>query len=148
LKNIDELYTTADHNGETLYFIDALLAIPYTGIVVDKSDNIVEWMFETVNGKQEGLEKTYFPNGKLKQIAEYKNNLQYGVSKEYDQEGNMTSASIVWNNGYIKTLVINEGQVVSVDEKHFADNTKIPDRISYLLELSQKELINYQFDNR
>ena len=49
-----------------------------------KTKKNINWEFEVVDGKQNGIEKVYYSNGNLEQISEYKSNLQFGVSKEYD----------------------------------------------------------------
>lgn len=85
MKNIEELYTKGNsHTGETIYYLDKELVQPYKGIVIDEDQTNINWKFEVVDGKQNGIEKVYYSNGNLEQISEYKSNLQFGVSKEYD----------------------------------------------------------------
>ncbi len=45
---------------------------------------------EFTNGKIEGLVEIFYPNGKIMERSNYKNNIRDGVSKWYDQEGNLS----------------------------------------------------------
>jgi len=83
----------------------------------------------------------------LEQISEYKNNLKFGLSKEYDEDGNLTSVAVVWNNGYLKTIYIVNNKIaeIEIDEKRIS-NLSLPDRIKYLLLLNNEDLICYKFE--
>lgn len=147
-KNIKELYTKGDiDTSETIYYLDKDLIYSYSGLVIDEDQGVVNWEFKVVDGKQNGIEKVFYSNGNLEQISEYKNNLQFGLSKEYDEDGNLTSVAVVWNNGYLKTIYIVNNKIaeIEIDEKRIS-NLSLPDRIKYLLLLNNEDLICYKFE--
>ncbi|WP_295811868.1 hypothetical protein [uncultured Apibacter sp.] len=147
-KNIKELYTKGDiDTSETIYYLDKYLIYSYSGLVIDEDQGVVNWEFKVVDGKQNGMEKVFYSNGNLEQISEYKNNLQFGLSKEYDEDGNLTSVAVVWNNGYLKTIYIVNNKIaeIEIDEKRIS-NLSLPDRIKYLLLLNNEDLICYKFE--
>ncbi len=147
-KNIKELYTKGDiDTSETIYYLDKYLIYSYSGLVIDEDQGVVNWEFKVVDGKQNGIEKVFYSNGNLEQISEYKNNLQFGLSKEYDEDGNLTSVAVVWNNGYLKTIYIVNNKIaeIEIDEKRIS-NLSLPDRIKYLLLLNNEDLICYKFE--
>lgn len=145
-KNIEELYTKGDsHTGESIYCIDKECTQPYTGWVIEIFQGKLSWEFQTIDGKQNGLEKIY-EDGRLIQVDEYKDNLQFGVSKEYDKDGNVTSVSIVLNNLYIKTIELKGNQIINIDtDKKYENVSEVYRHIHKLVNLSNEDLINYQF---
>ena len=65
-KYFEELYLKGDPiSGESDYYIDKNLTIPYDGTVIDKDGDIIIWKFEVRNGKRTGLEYIYYSNGKI-----------------------------------------------------------------------------------
>ena len=44
-------------------------------------------------------------NGKIEQINECRGNVTFGVSKEFEEKGNLRSVNIVWNNDYLKISI-------------------------------------------
>ena len=140
-KYFEELYSKGDHiSGESDSYIDKNLTIPYDGTVINKDGDIIIWKFEVRNGKRTGLEYIYYSNGKIEQINECRGNLTFGVSKEFDQNGNLRSVSIVWNNGYLRTIHINNNKIEKIDNYKPTIN-RLPEKISYLFTLSNEELI-------
>lgn len=147
-KYIEELYTKGDSlTGESLYYLDSNFSQPYNGWAIEMFKGEINWEFEIKNGKQNGIEKVY-ENGHLIQVDEYKDNLQYGVSKEYDKNGNLTSVSVVWNNDHIKTIYLKNNQIDEVIlYREFNIQKTLPEYINKLCQLSEEELINYKFDS-
>ena len=52
------------------------------------------------NGKQEGVTKIYYDNGKVMEEGLYKDGVRDGVSKWYDQNGNL-SIEYEYKNGQL-----------------------------------------------
>lgn len=140
------LYTKNDSNGNAIYFLDKEFKKPFTGEIYVMFKHKIESEAEYKNGYKNGLEYIYYANENLQQINEYKGNVLFGISKEYDENENLISVSIVWNNSYIKVIEIRENQIDKVTFYEEARNIKIlPEYIKILLQLSEEELINYEF---
>lgn len=145
-KLFEELYLKDDPiSGEFDYYLDDLFTKPYQGIVIDKVNDILMWKFDVRKGKRTGLEYVYNTDGKLEQINECRNNLMFGVSKEYDNNGDVKTASIVYNNSYLKIIEVNEKQSVVLENYDNRYEDKLPEYLRKLLLLSNQELVNYEF---
>jgi antitoxin component YwqK of YwqJK toxin-antitoxin module len=92
MKSIDDLYTAGDKKtGETIYYEDKNLSKLFTGIIYDEYDGFKNWLFEVDKGLQNGIEKVFHEGTDiLDQIVEYKDNLQFGISKEFDDQGELS----------------------------------------------------------
>lgn len=148
MKEINELYTAADHNGESIYYTDKYLKNPYTGILVETSANgTIIWWSELVDGSQNGIEKNFDSEGRLQQISECKKNMHSGISKEYDESESLFYVSIKWNNGTLKSLKLDSNlRITNIEEnKPLINNPILPLSLKELLRLSDNELINYEF---
>jgi hypothetical protein len=147
MKQIDDLYSKGDvQSGDTKYFTDKELSIPFTGIVSDASNGHTNSIFELKEGLKDGIEKVFHEDSDLlEQVSEYKKNLQFGVSKEYDEQGELVHVSVVWNNKYLKTLTLSEQNVIERDEDYDLSQENYPERIVQLLKLTDHELIDYSF---
>lgn len=153
IRNIDEFYkktlfSKPDSNGESIYYIDEQLKKPYTGILIEtKAHKTVIWWSEYIDGFQNGVEKNYDFDGILEQVSECKYNMHVGVSKEYDKLGHLTSVAIKWNNGYIRTIYLDSNKQIinKEDDQNWINNFPIPDDFKKLLNLTDEELIIYDF---
>ena len=58
--------------------------------------------FNLVNGKAEGLLKTYYPSGKVRTEENYKNDERNGVAKAYDENGKLVQQATFKNGQQIK----------------------------------------------
>jgi len=95
------------------------------------------------NGLQHGIEKVFNEDtGKLEQISEYEGNFQSGLSIEYSDKENISSISIVWNNGYLKSLLLNNGKILEVEDDSDIVKHKYSKKIYNLLSLPNIELAN------
>ena len=76
------------------------------------------------NGKKNGLEKNYFPSGKLSEEKTWKDNIQYGQWKQYYEDGTIKSFGI-YNNGVLEGEVkyYFPGNIISV-EGYFRHSVK------------------------
>jgi antitoxin component YwqK of YwqJK toxin-antitoxin module len=79
---------------------------PFTGFIIYnyfKSGTIAAEI-EYTNGYQEGVEREFYENGKMKNEFHTKNNMLDGVTKCWDEDGNLISEKI-WEKGkLIKTV--------------------------------------------
>ena len=50
----------------------------------------------------DGIQKVYYPNGKIKTEANFKENNLDGILKEYDESGKITSEETYQNGNRIK----------------------------------------------
>lgn len=147
-KLFKELYLKDDSiSGEYDYYLDDLFTKPYQGIVIDKVNDILMWKFDVRKGKRTGLEYVYNTDGKLEQINECRNNLMFGVSKEYNEIGKIKTTSIVYNNSYLKIIEVNEKQSVVLENYDNRYEEKLPSYLQKLLLLSNEELVDYEFRN-
>ncbi|WP_299248062.1 hypothetical protein [uncultured Aquimarina sp.] len=72
--------------------------------------------------------------------------MQFGVSKEFDEEGDLQSVSVVWNNRYLKTIFVNDKKVIKTDKLYDINKIIYPEKILNLLNLSNDDLIKYDFN--
>lgn len=118
----------------------------FNGVVYDTIDDLPYWIFCVKDGLQHGIEYTYYEGTDiLEQICEYRNNFQYGVSKEYDDIGSLSSVSVILDNDILRVIEINK---LDIKESHKYDGkygTKLPNEIALLLNLSIDGLIDYRF---
>jgi antitoxin component YwqK of YwqJK toxin-antitoxin module len=110
-----------------------------------------------VNDRREGTSYYYYPNGKLKQIINYRNNKKHGESKEYNNEGvliaiyqylndyitekqniNRTISGVpdgIWQeyneNGTIKSEKVYRGGVLDGYAKEFDQSGKLVSSVHY-----------------
>lgn len=61
------------------------------GLWISYYDNGIKWSESYyTNGKQDGHSLTFYPNGKVRYIGEYKNDEKTGTWTFYDDSGNIT----------------------------------------------------------
>ena len=70
--------------------------------------------------------------------------MQFGISKEFDEAGLLSFVAIVWNNDTIKVLTIKDGQISEIELNDKISQRILPERIKYLLELTDRELLEYK----
>ncbi|MET4083687.1 hypothetical protein ABIB40_003659 [Pedobacter sp. UYP30] len=145
MKLINTLFSKGDiSNGETIYFVDKQMNNPFNGIAYEEYADLINSVFDVKNGKKDGIEKLFHENSKvLQQITEYRKNLQFGVSKEYDEHGKENSVSIIWNNEYLKILTLSNGSIVDREDNFDLRSIEYPSYILELLNLDDKALIVY-----
>lgn len=80
---------------------------PFTGFIIEYFPNkmgVIESEIEYTNGYQEGVEREFYENGNMKYEFHTKNNMLDGVTKRWDEDGNLISEKI-WEKGkLIKTV--------------------------------------------
>jgi uncharacterized protein len=69
-------------------------------------------------GKKNGVWREFYPDGKLKTETSYKNGVQYGLKKEYDVTGKLTS-SINYVEGNIDLNYSEEDDSIEIKEEKF-----------------------------
>lgn len=67
----------------------------------------------------------------------------YGVSKEYDEEGNLLTASVVYNNSHLKIVSPTPDGTYNIEKYAPQSTQNLPDDICTLLALSEQELVAY-----
>lgn len=163
LEDIDHsLYVEDDVNGEHIYYLDPELTKPYTGVIYSKFKGKIESEAEFIDGLMNGLEYVYNEEEELIVINECRGNVGFGIAKEFDK-GQLMSVSIVYNGGLVKFLEIGSNNEIINNQKFYYDVSKgdkipegdgalgmkryekLPKYIKILLELSDKELIEYEF---
>lgn len=146
LEDIDDrLFTKNDRNGYAVYFLDQGLTQPFTGEIYVKFNDTIESEAEYKNGYKNGIEYIYNSEGNLEQTNENRGNVIFGISKEYDEDGNMVIASIVYNNDYLRSVesIDNNIQETKAYDDKFGES--LPEYIQKLLKLSNEEVFNYEF---
>lgn len=141
----DRLYTKNDSNGFAVYFLDKECKEPFTGEIYVKFKDAIESEAQYKNGYKNGIEYIYDSDGNLEQANENKGNVMYGVSKEYDENGNIVNASIVFNNEYLKSIELIDGTFQETTSYQDKFGEFLPDYLRELLSLSKEELFNYEF---
>ncbi|UVD78668.1 hypothetical protein NWE55_11110 [Myroides albus] len=163
LEDIDHsLYVQDDVNGEHIYYLDPELTKPYTGVIYNKWRGKIESEAEFIDGLKNGLEHVYNEEEELILISECRGNIEFGISKEFEK-GYLTSVSINYNGRLVKYLEIGHNYEIINVQKFYYDVTKgdkipegdkiitkmsyerLPKYIRILLELSDKELVEYEF---
>jgi antitoxin component YwqK of YwqJK toxin-antitoxin module len=74
------------------------------------SDGTTKSEYSLVNGKLNGIFKTYYENSNLKKTGNYVNGIENGLFKEYDENGNLEADYSMSNgelNGSLKTYYSN-----------------------------------------
>jgi len=143
IKDIENRNVKNDGSWGTFFYKEK----KFTGKIYDTWGDEVSWIFDVENGLQNGIEKTYYEGTNvLEQIAEYKDNMQFGISKEFDETGELLSVSIVWNNSYLKTIFVNSSKVLKTDNFYDLDQKKYPEKILQYLNLSNDDLMIYDFN--
>ena len=76
------------------------------------------------NGKLEGIQKIYFPNGAIAEETTYKKGLREGIYKVYAPNGNVVEESTFKNNQYDGLAIFRDagGQIIS--KGNFVKNEK------------------------
>ena len=119
----------------------------FTGKVYDTFDERISWIFNVKDGVQSGVEESYYEGTDvLEQVAEYENNMQFGVSKEFSEDGDLQTISVVWNNAYLKTIFLENSKIIKKENSFDLNKITYPEKILVLLNLSNKDLINYKFN--
>ncbi len=118
----------------------------FTGRVYDTYDDKISWVFDVKDGLQNGIDKVYYEGTNiLEQISEYRDNMQFGISKEFNEEGKLQSVSVVWNNKYLKTIFLENSKVINQQDNFNTNKIKYPKEILRLLNMPNKNLIEYNF---
>jgi hypothetical protein len=143
--HFDDIETVNDVNDGswgTFYYKNE----KFNGIVYDTIDDLPYWIFSVKDGLQHGVEYTYYEGTDiLEQICEYRNNFQYGISKEYDEIGNLSSISVILDNDILRIIEIDELGIEESRKDAGKYGTRLPDDIALLLNLSIEDLIDYSF---
>lgn len=113
--NYNELYTDTDVNtGEDIFYLDEMLKVPFSGVVVDYSKGILTWEFDVKDGYMSGIERKYYDTGELMEENNVEHNAVDGLAKEYYKNGRMKSMSIVIRNVLIDSILYDEyGNILS-----------------------------------
>jgi len=78
--------TTLKLQNGVYYYVDS----PFSGFIVEKyNSDTLKSMGSYFQGRQHGISKTYFENGKLETERSYKNGIGYGRHFGYWDNGNM-----------------------------------------------------------
>lgn len=91
-------FVDLDGGGRPIYKYNGK---PFTGFIIEyfpQNLEVIESEIEYQNGYQDGYEREFYENGKLKNEFHCKNNMLDGVSKRWDEEGNLISESL-WSKG-------------------------------------------------
>ena len=141
----DKLFTKNDINGICVFYLNKACTLPFNGEIFSIFKDYIELEYEIRNGKKNGLEYIYYPTGKIEQINECRENVMFGVSKEYFQNGDLKTVSIVYNNYHIR--IVEKVKSIFMETKSYDDKygDKLPEYLQNLLKLSNSELVDYKF---
>lgn len=118
----------------------------FDGIVYDTIGDKPYWIFSVKDGLQNGTEYTFYEKTDIiEQICEYRDNHQFGISKEFDEQGELQSVSIIYDNSYLKTIEIDDTKVDATLAYDGRYGDRLPSYLVSLLKLSTEDLINYEF---
>lgn len=101
VKEQDLEFIDIDGGGIPIYHYQGK---PFTGILLEYYDDILYREIEYLNGYQEGVERVFYENGKIKNEFHLKDNLLHGVCKSWDEKGNLTTEGIWENEILIKKI--------------------------------------------
>lgn len=76
------------------------------------------------NGKLEGLRSVFYPNGKIAEEINYKNNLKEGICKRYTENGIVIEESAYKNNEYNGTTTFKDSDGNLISKGNFVDGKK------------------------
>ena len=147
LQDIDErLFVENDLNGECIYYTDEDCQTPFNGIVYGMCGHPtrLDYECEIKNGVKSGIELIYNEEGGIEQASQCRHNLMYGVSKEYDQEGNLLTASVVYNNSHLKVVSATTEGTYKIEKYAPQSTQNLPHDICTLLALPEQELAEYE----
>ncbi|MEH3113019.1 hypothetical protein [Pedobacter terrae] len=149
LEDIDDrLYTQNDINGNAVYFLDREFKLPFTGVLLVKFNNRLESEAQYQNGRKNGIENVYNSAGILEQTSEYRGNVIFGVSKEFDAEGIVMISSIVYNNDYLRTVEMVKGKIGETQTYNGKYGEGLPAYLQNLIKLSNEDLFHYSFKSQ
>lgn len=97
VKDEDLEFSGVDGGGIAMYTYQGK---PFTGIIEDYFFDTGKLAGETeyVDGYQDGIETTYYQNGKIAAYIVSRNNKLHGECKSWDDAGNLISDSL-WKDG-------------------------------------------------
>lgn len=146
LEDTDErLYGKNDINGIWVYYLDQICEKPFNGVVYGTCQSRLDYEAEIKNGYKNGIEVNYHANGSVEQVSECKNNMLYGVSKEFDEKSSLVSVSVVFNNAYLKVVELDGQKQYEIKKYREELYDSLPVEIKKLLDFSAEELITYKF---
>lgn len=90
-------YTGFDGGGRAMYNYKRK---PFSGFLIEYYDNSTVIFSETEyqNGYEDGVEREFYENGKMKYENHSKNNRLDGLCRDWDKDGNLISEQI-WSKG-------------------------------------------------
>ncbi|WP_407500597.1 toxin-antitoxin system YwqK family antitoxin [Elizabethkingia anophelis] len=95
VKEEDLEFIDIDGGGTPIYHYQGK---PFTGMLLEYYDNILYREIEYINGYEDGVERVFYENGKVKNEFQSKNNKLNGICKDWDEEGNLISTT-EWKDG-------------------------------------------------
>ncbi|AQX04351.1 hypothetical protein BAX97_00255 [Elizabethkingia meningoseptica] len=95
VKDEDLEFIDIDGGGIPIYHYQGK---PFTGIMMEYYNNELYRELGYVNGYQEGVERVFYDNGKIKHEFHLKDNKFHGECKDWDEKGNLISTDY-WKNG-------------------------------------------------
>jgi antitoxin component YwqK of YwqJK toxin-antitoxin module len=150
---LDSIWIFYDQAGDTTEKINYLFGKKngwYYKYKKDASAGVYVWSKELFAGdKKEGTAYIYFPDGKTRQTIIYNNGKKEGLSKEYDNEGNIITLLEYRNDFLVSRERINRKDnngLKQGDWKEFYQNGNIKTEISYRDDLMHGYYKEY--DNR
>ncbi|MBC7614936.1 MAG: hypothetical protein H7202_02600 [Pedobacter sp.] len=113
---IDETLTIPHGKFSYYSFIDIFNDRYGTDFLIKKTDRFLSEQGKFINGNKNGMWLTFYPDGKVRSIINYKNGFKHGESKLLDKDGNTMIVGIykldvkdsLWNyyqEGRIETYV-------------------------------------------
>ena len=76
------------------------------------------------NGKLEGLRSVFYPNGKIAEEINFKDNLKEGICKRYTENGIVIEESAYKNNEYNGTTTFKDSDGSLISKGNFVDGKK------------------------
>ena len=76
------------------------------------------------NGKLEGLRSVFYPNGKIAEEINFKDNLKEGICKRYTENGIVIEESAYKNNEYNGTTTFKDSDGNLISKGNFVDGKK------------------------
>lgn len=149
LEDVNEkLYGKNDVNGEWIYYLDKDCKKAFNGIVYEMFKSSLDYESEIKDGYINGIQVNYRSDGSIEQISEYKHNMLYGISKEFDENNLLVMVSIVLNNSHLKIIEVDSiSRNFNIVKYHPESHRNIPKDILKLLELPIEKLIFYKFES-
>jgi hypothetical protein len=116
----DVAYDDLDYMPDGLFLLNGR---PFSGVTIDRgSDGQKVCEVPFVNGREHGIARSWYPDGRLKGESPYKNGMLHGTRREFYEDGSLESEEeLEFGILLRKTVRDRQGQIVETFEREPSD---------------------------